>query len=42
MDPYQTAPTGAVSSWFTLFIYEALNSFVDDKNIHFVITRCKG
>ena len=44
MDPDQTAPapTGAVWSGFTLFIYEASNSFVDDKNIHFVIMRFKG
>ena len=35
MDPDQTAPTA-------LFIYEASNSLVDDKNIHFVITRFKG
>ena len=34
MDPRQTAPT--------LFIYEASNSLVDDKNIHFVIMRFKG
>ena len=33
MDPDQTAP---------LFIYEASNSLVDDKNIHFVIMRVKG
>ena len=26
-------------SGFTLFIYEASNSLVDDKNIHFVIMR---
>ena len=32
MDPDQTAPTG-----FTLFIYEASNSLVVDKKIHFVI-----
>ena len=38
MDPDQTAPT----SGFTLFIYEASNSLVDDKNIHFVIMRFKG
>ena len=31
MDPDQTAPTGAVLSRFTLFIYEASNSLVDDK-----------
>ena len=42
MDTDQTAPTGAVWSGFTLFIYEALNSLVDDKNIHFVIMRFKG
>ena len=37
MDPDQTAPVGAVRSGFTLFIYEASNSLVDNKNIHFVI-----
>ena len=42
VDPDQTAPTGAVWSGFTLFIYEASNSLVDDKNIHFVIVRVKG
>ena len=42
MDPDQTAPTGAVWSGSTLFIYEALNSLVDVKNIHFVIMRLKG
>ena len=42
MDPDQTAPTGAVLSGFTLFIYEASNSLVDDKNIHFVFMRFKG
>ena len=31
MDPDQTAPTGAVGSGFTLFIYEASNSLVDEK-----------
>ena len=31
MDLDQTAPTGAVSSGFTLFIYEASNSLLDDK-----------
>ena len=31
MDPDQTAPTGAVCSGFTLFIYEGSNSLVDDK-----------
>ena len=42
MDPDRTAPTGAVWSGFTLFIYEALNSLVDDKNIQIVIMRFKG
>ena len=28
-------------SGYTLFIYEASNSLVDDKNIHFVIMRFK-
>ena len=42
MDPDQTAPTGAVWSRFTLFIYETSNSLVDDKNIIFVIMRFKG
>ena len=42
MDPDQTAPIGAVWSGFTLFIYEASNSLVDDKNIYFVIMRYKG
>ena len=42
MDPDQTAPTGAVWSGFTLFIYGASNSLVDDKNIHFVIMRFRG
>ena len=32
MDPDQTA----------LFVYEASNILVDDKNIHFVIMRFKG
>ena len=30
MDPDQTAPTGAVCSGFTLFVFEASNSLVDD------------
>ena len=42
VDPEQTAPTGAVWSGTTLFIYEASNSLVGDKNIHFVIMRFKG
>ena len=41
MDPDHTAPAGAVLSGFTLFICEALNSLVDDKNILFVIMRFK-
>ena len=39
MDPDQTAPLGAVLSVSTLFVYEASNILVDDKNIHFVIMR---
>ena len=35
MDPDQTAPTGAVWSGFTLFIYESSNSLVDDKKYTF-------
>ena len=31
MDPDQTAPTGAVWSGSTLFVYEASNILVDDK-----------
>ena len=42
MDPDQTAPTGAVWSGPTLFVCEASNILVDDKNIQFVIMRCKG
>ena len=44
MDPDQTAPKGARSSliWVHTVIYEASNSLVDDKNIHFVIMRFKG
>ena len=42
MDQDQTAPTGAVRSGSTLFVYEAPNILVDDKNIHFVIMRFKG
>ena len=42
MDPDQTAPIGAVLSGSTMFIYEASNSLVDDKNIHFVIMLFKG
>ena len=37
MDPDQTAPIGAVLSGATLFVNEASNILVDDKNIHFVI-----
>ena len=42
MDPDQTVSTGAVRSVSTLFISEASNSLVDDKNIRFVIMRSKG
>ena len=42
MDPDQTAPTGAVWSGSTPFIYEASNSLVEDKNTQFVIKRFKG
>ena len=42
MDPDQTAPTGAVYSGSTLFVYEASNILEGDKNIHFVIMRFKG
>ena len=42
MFPDQTAPTGAAWSGSTLFIFEASNSLVDDKNIQFVIMRFKG
>ena len=42
MDPDQTAPTGAVRSGSTMFVCEALNILVDDKNIHFMVMRCKG
>ena len=42
MDPDQTAPTGAVSSGFTMFAYEASIFLVYAKNIHFVIMCFKG
>ena len=42
MDPDQTAPTGAVWSGSTLFVYKASNILVDDKDIHFVRMRFKG
>ena len=44
MDPDQTAPihVGAVLSGSTLFVYEASNILLDDKNIHFVIMRFKA
>ena len=42
VDPGQTAPTGAVWSESTVFVYEASNNLVDDKNIQFVIMRFKG
>ena len=31
-----------MDSGSTLFVYEASNILVDDKNIHFVIMRIKG
>ena len=37
MDPDQTAPVWAVWSRSTLFVYEASNILVDNKNIHFVV-----
>ena len=42
MDLDQTAPTGAVLCGSTLFVYEASNILVDDKNIHYVIMHFKG
>ena len=39
VNPDQTVPTGSVRTWSTLFVYEASNISVDDKNIHFVIMR---
>ena len=42
VDPDQTAPTGAVWSGSTLFIYEASISLVEDRNIQFAIMRFKG
>ena len=42
VDPGQTAPTGAVWSGSTLFVFEASNILVVDKSIHFVIMRFKG
>ena len=41
VDPDQTAPIGAVWSGSTLIVYEASNILVDEKNIQFVIMRCK-
>ena len=41
MDQDQTAPTGAVWSGSTVFVYEASDKLPDDKNIHFVIMRFK-
>ena len=43
MDTDQTAPAEAVWSGSTMFVYEASNILVDDKNIHFVIMgfKCK-
>ena len=42
MDPDQIAPTEAVLSGSTLFVFEASNILVDEKNIHDVIIRSKG
>ena len=42
MDPDQTAPTGAVSTWSNLFVYEALNILVDDKKNTFCDYALKG
>ena len=42
MDQDQTAPTGAVFSGSTLFVYGSSDILVDDKNIYFVIMRFKG
>ena len=42
MDLIQTAHTGAVCSGPKLFVYEASNILVDDKNIYFVIMHFKG
>ena len=39
MDPDQTAP---VRSESTLFVYEASNILMDDKNMHFVTMGFKG
>ena len=35
MDPDQTAPTGAVRSGSTLFVYEASNILLDNKKHSF-------
>ena len=43
MYPDQTASIEALFSGSTpLFVYEASNILVDDKNIHFVIMHFKG
>ena len=42
MDPDQTAPTGAVWSGSALFVFEASDILVDNKNIYFVIMLFKG
>ena len=42
VDPDQTAPTGAVWSGSTQFVYGASNILGDDKNTYFVIMRFKG
>ena len=42
MDPDQTALTGEIRSGSTLFVYEASNILVDDKNIHFCDFALRG
>ena len=42
MDQDQNVPSGAVLSGSKLFVCEASNIVVDDKNIHFVVMRFKG
>ena len=43
MDPDRAAPIGgAARSGSTLFVCEASNILVEDRDIHFMIVRCKG
>ena len=42
VDPDQTDPVGAVWSWSSLFVYDASNILVDNKNMHFLIMCFKG